>query len=447
MFWAFIFNLDAWMIKCYNSSFNLKDMKKIILLICTVLVALASWAQYTGPGFYRVRNVGTDSYICIRGTHFEKTTRPDAFWPCALMQKDSAQVCDPGSIIFIPDTLQVGLYSQGVDTYSLTGLLMDVMRAPVMEQGLMTYVAYTEYIPDPINNPDKPFPCYFRDYGFGMTAGSSPRKAEAHWWIEPVNEGSVDSSYFGIRPASVNFSDADGYYWTSLCCDFPMLIPEDGGVEGAYTVCEVEQGDDNNYYAYPVKVCGQGEVIPAATPVLLKCASPYMSGNKLIPVGAIANRRAMPIASDLLLGNYFSVFQNHCSFSDTTAMKDYIPEQASLATSTDFALGVDEKGRIGFFPQEQGTYMAANTAWLNLSSIDLKGANAVYLATEAEEDIILGDADGNGVFDVIDLTFIIDILLYNGELTEKQISAIDVNHDGLVDIDDVTMLINWLLGL
>ncbi|MBQ7204552.1 MAG: dockerin type I repeat-containing protein [Muribaculaceae bacterium] len=420
-------------------------MKKIAILLCTVLVALAAWAQYSGPGFYRVRNVYTDSYICIRGTHFEKTTTPEAFWPCALMQKDSAQVCDPGSIIFIPDTLQVGLYSQGVDTYSLTGLLLDVMLAPVMEQGLMTYVAYTQYIPDPVNNPDKPFPCYFRDYGLGMTAGSSPRRAESHWWIEPVNEGSVDSSYFGVRPVSVNYSDADGCYWTSLCCDFPALIPEGGGVVGAYTVREVEQGEDKIYYANAVKVWGQGEVIPAATPVLLKCASPYMSGNKLIPVGDIANQKTMPIGNDLLLGNYFSVFQNHCSFNDAAAMKDYIPEQATLATTMDFALGVDGKGKIGFFPQQPGTYMAANTAWLNLRAVDVKGAQAVYLVEKADE-VLPGDVDGNGEVDIDDLTDLINLLLESSVSTASgPDDPRDFNGDGLIDIDDVTKLINWLL--
>ena len=132
-------------------------MKKLTCLLSTLLLALVCMAQYTGPGFYRVHNVNTDSYICIKGTHFEKTTGPDAFWPCALMQKDSAQVNDPGSIIYIPDTIQVGLYSQGVDTYTLTHLLLDVHPAPVMQNGLPTYVAYTEYEPDPIGNPGKMF--------------------------------------------------------------------------------------------------------------------------------------------------------------------------------------------------------------------------------------------------------------------------------------------------
>lgn len=420
-------------------------MKKTTILLLAAFVALIMSAQYVGPGFYRVHNVGSDSYICIRGTHFEKKTGPDAFWPCALMQKDSAQVNDPGSIIFIPDTIHVGLYAQGVDTHSLTTLWLDILPAPVMQHGLPTYVAYTQYIPDPVNHPGVPFPCYFRDCGFGMTAGSGTNKPESHWWIEPVNQGSIDTSYLGIRPADVHFCDADGYYWASLCCDFPVLIPDGSGVEGAYTVREIEMGEDQNYYAVPSKLCGQGEVIPAATPVLLKCASPYMSGNKLIPVGAIANRKTMPIASDLLLGNYFSVFQNHCSFTDTTAMKDYIPEQATLATEKGLALGVDEKGRIGFFPQQPGSYMAANTAWLNLDAADLKGVNAVYIA-EVADDFMVGDVDGSGKIDITDVTLLINMLLESGNSSAGPNDPRDVNGDGLVDITDLTMLINWLLS-
>lgn len=430
-------------------------MKKLTCLLSTLLLALVCMAQYTGPGFYRVHNVNTDSYICIKGTHFEKTTGPDAFWPCALMQKDSAQVNDPGSIIYIPDTIQVGLYSQGVDTYTLTHLLLDVHPAPVMQNGLPTYVAYTEYEPDPIGNPGKMFPCYFRDKGFGMTAGSSPRRAESHWWIEPVNEGSMDTSYFAVKPASDLMVDADGYYWTSLCCDFPVLIPVEGGVEGAYTVTQVNGDEEGQYIAVPEKVYDRGEIVPAATPVLLRCTSPYMSENKLLPVGDIANHRDMPIASDLLMGNYFSVFQNHCSATDVTAMTDYIPEQAALATGHDLALGIDEQGRLGFYGQEEGSYMAANMAWLNTAGLELPEDVTAVLLGEVKvddvEEVVQGDIDGDGFVNIDDVTMMIDYLLGREPNDEEKSDDVnfkrfDVNNDDAVNIDDLTMLIDIVLG-
>ena len=236
------------------------------------------------------------------------------------MMNDSAQISDPGSIIYIPGTEATSLHAQGVSTYSLTGLKMDVVPSEVCENDLPTYLAITTY-----NN----YPCYFRDFGFGLTAGFGD-KPKTRWWIEPVNAGSIDTSFLGVKPVNEAVQDAEGWYWTSICCDYPFLLPVDGGVEGAYTVTEVKMGEDGLYYAEPVKVFGQGEIVTAATPVLLKCKAAYASGNKVVPVGDIANHTAMPIVNDLLMGNYFSNFTNRSSYKDDTAFIEYIPEQATF---------------------------------------------------------------------------------------------------------------------
>ena len=73
-------------------------MKKLTIIL-SLLVSIAVNAQYSAPGFYRVHNVNTDSYISIKGTHFEWSTNPDAFWSCILMLPESEAVSDPGSIM------------------------------------------------------------------------------------------------------------------------------------------------------------------------------------------------------------------------------------------------------------------------------------------------------------------------------------------------------------
>ena len=423
-------------------------MRHFILLAC-LLVAVIANAQYSGPGFYRVHNVFSNSYICINGTHFEKSTNPDAFWPCAKMKTDSAQLTDPGSIIYIPDTIQVGLYSQGVDTYSLTTLLLDVEAAPVMENGLPTYVAHTFY---------NGFNCYFRDYGNGMTAGGSKRKAESHWWIEPVNEESMDYSYFGLQPIINDTANTDGWYWATMCCDFPILIPKGSGVEGAYTIREITMGCDSIFYAEPVKVYGQGEVVPAAMPILFKCASPYASGNKVIPVGDIANHRTMPITNDLLMGNYFSAFTNHADFIDYDVTKTYIPEQATVGAPQYMALSVDANGYPTFMSTDSTAYMAANSAWLDITSVTIteqkSPVKSIRLGEAPElpedpqepeepEEPIVGDIDGDGYANVTDVNILVHAILYS-ELTEY-VPAYDVNQDGEVNVEDVTALIKMVL--
>lgn len=419
-------------------------MKKLSVIIC-LLVSIVATGQYTGPGFYRVHNVNTDSYICIKGTAFSWTSKPDAFWSCIKMlpAQDQSQVSDAGSLIYIPYLEQTSLYAQGVDTYSLTDLLMDVENAKVNEGGIETYVAKTKMWIT-VGGEDKLFTCFFRDAGTGLTAGSSDN-IESRWWIEPVNEESIETSYFGVEPVSENVKDEDGWYWTSLCCDFPFLIPAGGGVEGAYTIDEVNPGEDGAYYASAVKVYGQGEVVPAATPVLLKCQSAQASGNKLIPTGEIANNTVLPLQHDMLMGNYFSVFINYTNMTNSSEMGEYIPESATMASDSYLALGVDADGKLGFFPQAEGTYMAANTSWLNIEGLGLEGVTAVYL-----QELVAGDANGDGIITVKDVTTLIDYILTVPDEDKKSgakcnENSADVNGDGKITIKDVTDLIDILL--
>ncbi len=426
-------------------------MKKFYVFFCLLVMALMANAEYAGPGFYRVHNAGSDSYICIKGTSFSWTSNPDAFWGCIKMLPagEQSHVSDAGTLIYIPYTDQTSLYAQGVDTYSLTELLMDVDTAKVREGGLPTYVAKTK-IWITMNNEEKLFTCYFRDQGNGLTAGSFDR-TEARWWIEPVNEETIETSYYGVQPTDESIVDADGMYWTTLCCDFPFLIPADGGVQGAYTVREVKQDEQGDYCAMAVKVYGQGEVVPAATPVLLKCAAPTVDGNKLIPTGEVANNRTFPIVSDLLMGNYFSTFINHANMQDFSIMEEYVPEQATVAGACQLALGVDGEGRLGFFPKAEGTYMDANTAWLDIEALELPDVNAVYLVEWEAPEVVQGDANGDGVVSIKDVTFLIDYLLSSpapefNSGRDNSIAGADVNGDGLINIKDVTALIDLLLN-
>ena len=60
-----------------------------------------------------------------------------------------------------------------------------------------------------------------------------------------------------------------------------------------------------------------------------------------------------------------------------------------------------------------------------------------------EPDFILGDVDRNGMVDISDLTALIDYIL--GIDVEINLAAADVNEDGIIDIADVTELIDILL--
>ena len=403
-------------------------MRKITFVL-SLLAVLFAQAQYTGPGYYRVRNAKTKCYMSIKGTVFYWSTNPDAFWSCVLMQNDPNQVSDPGSIIYIPGMDETSLYSQGVSTYSLTGMTLNVDTAKVNEGGKPTYIATTFY---------NGLTYLFRDYGLGFTAGTIEMK-ESRWWIEPVSMESIETSYFGLNPVNAAVQSDDAEYWATLCCDFPCLIPEGGGIEGAYTVTQVYYAEDSIARVKPLKRYGQGDTIPAAMPVIIKCTSPDVADNKLVPTGEIANRTQMPITADLLTGNYFSNFINHISLSDKTIMGEYVPRQSSTACDSYLALGIDENGTIGFFPKEEGSRMDANTAWLDLSSKDMDDVKAVYF-------IANGDGNGDGKCDMNDLSLLINYMLEGVPSRTSCFEAgMDFDNNGVVDVDDMTKIINYLM--
>ena len=77
------------------------------------------------------------------------------------------------------------------------------------------------------------------------------------------------------------------------------------------------------------------------------------------------------------------------------------------------------------------------------------GCKAIYEATDVWKDfheIIelapAGDVDGDGIINISDVTALIDLLLSGGEISAEA----DVDGDGQVNISDVTAIIDELLS-
>ena len=218
-----------------------------------------------------------------------------------------------------------------------------------------------------------------------------------------------------------------------------------------YTIREIALGSDSIYYAEPVKVYGQGDTVPAATPILFKCASPYASGNKVVPVGDIANHTAMPIANDLLMGNYFSAFTNHADFNNYDVTATYIPEQSTTGAPHYLALSTDANGYPTFMATDSTTYMAANSAWLDISDTNISAMKleitSIRLGDAPEEpqepELLIGDANGDGNLNVSDVSLLIEYVLHVSD--EVYDPVYDVNQDGYINVEDITDLIQMIL--
>ena len=78
-----------------------------------------------------------------------------------------------------------------------------------------------------------------------------------------------------------------------------------------------------------------------------------------------------------------------------------------------------------------------------------KGTQSYYLnfPTEPQQpEYILGDVNDDGGVDIDDITMLIGVVLGSTPSTPHIVLAGDITHDTIIDIDDITALISQVLG-
>ena len=148
-----------------------------------------------------------------------------------------------------------------------------------------------------------------------------------------------------------------------------MALPE--GVK-AFTVSGIE----NNKLVLDTKVLGEGDVIPAGSPVLMQCAG---EAPTLYPA-ILPDNTAAPLAPNLLKGS-----------EETEALP---------ATSVNYTL-VNDNGTYSFVKAETGEN-AANNAWLALDEAQA-GNNASFLIdnpTSAAQVVITDNETDSKVYNL-----------------------------------------------
>ena len=56
-----------------------------------------------------------------------------------------------------------------------------------------------------------------------------------------------------------------------------------------------------------------------------------------------------------------------------------------------------------------------------------------------------GDLNEDGIFNILDIVQIINIILYQPSPDTTTLCGADVNEDDIVDILDIVLLINWIM--
>ena len=96
------------------------------------------------------------------------------------------------------------------------------------------------------------------------------------------------------------------------------------------------------------------------------------------------------------------------------------------------------------------TGLNAGTPYLyRVKSLYVNGTESLW--SNSKEVVLLngeglnGDVDGDGRISIDDITILIDYLV-TGDASQINLDAADVDHDGVIKIDDVTALIDYMLG-
>lgn len=344
-------------------------MKKLLLGSIGVFAAFTAMADLNGDGFYRLQNGLTKRYIYMlddKGKVDVQTSSADVGALNLYLGFTKAST-DPSTVFYIENHSgnEYNVGGQGTDLYSFLGSYLKILKGKKID-GQQGYLAYAS---------KQGMTKYLGDIRSDMSAEKGYPSVDAegdcrYWYIHPMT--TTDENYLGVAPTLT----AGGKYYHTLYAGFPMGAYSEG--VKFYVVSRVEP-------AYGVAVISEvtGK-IPAGTPVIVECANPLATDNRLTvnPDGGDAN-----IPNNYLAGTYFNnddpVHYNRTPY-DKTNMRSLAVVDGKLAFV---------KGNYDFLPR--------NEAVLKLPDADCASVDQYKVMTEAEFNeyvSVIGDVVPDGYY-------------------------------------------------
>lgn len=296
-------------------------MKKFLLWALLALTSMPAVAVLDGDGYYRVQNAETKRYAYLiddKGSFNTSTTSADvnALELYSGFQNASS---DPATVFFVSKVPVGGLdhnvAGQGTSLYDFLDTYLKIMNGKVYD-GIQSYYAYasrsgfTKYLGD-LQNEDV-------EQGFPSVDCQGDERL---WYINPVSADD-EQGYFGIAPTVT----VGNKYYHPFFAAFPYSAKSEG--VKFYAVVKV----DSRVKA--VVISELAGVIPAGVPVIVECAAPLASGNRL-NVGASGS--SSDVSANLLKGVYFNSGKfkhvNQLPF-DKTSMRVLASKDGKLVFTT-----------------------------------------------------------------------------------------------------------------
>ncbi|MBD5358539.1 MAG: Ig domain-containing protein [Bacteroides sp.] len=309
-------------------------MKKTLLLSLAIAAALPAMADLDGAGYYRVQNYKTNRYVSVidnRGSIDFVATNAD-LTAIKLDRNFDRVSCDPASVLYIdPVGKEYNILTQGTSVHDIINHYVTISQNG-SANGQKLYMAYgvyngvTRYLGDQILATSV-------DEGkMTVNANGDSRK----WYVKPIE--SAGDNYYGPKPSMEVSKGVYQGQFTTVYASFPMSAYSEG--VKFYTIDKV-----GGWGQITLKeVTG---VVPAATPIIVKCAGSDPAANRMNIGGSGGT---VSTTADFK-GVYFNCdiygHVNHVA-NDRATMR---------------VLGVCEDGTLGFI-QSDVDYFPANTAYL-----------------------------------------------------------------------------------
>lgn len=364
-------------------------MKKLLLYAITLAVAFPALAELEGNGYYRVQNAYTKRYCYLRdnrGSYDKVTTTADVAALHLYKGLDRA-ISDPSSVFYVSKAptgeYKYDIAGQGTSIHSFMDMYLDIRPDRKPYDGIPCYNIYAT---------DSGVVRYLGDVRGDMNNEKGMASVDAigddrKWYFDPLN--AETDQYFGILPTV----EANDRYYYPLYAAFPFSAYSEG--VKFYVIDKI----DARGAAVLKEITG---TVPASTPVIVECSSPYVWGNKLNVGGTAVSGVA---SGNLLKGVYF----------DNSSVTHY--NRTAYNKQTMRLLGVKD-GHLAFV-EGNIDFLPANQAYLQLTAVDQYATQDFVVMTPEQYDETMAVS-------VIPVSSTVDVYGLDGCLVKSGILKEDV---------------------
>lgn len=411
----------------------------------TVAVSNATKGKYTAvfeakgiedKGVYmRIENKGTKRTLGVCGSSEKTFGQKQRYFRHSMMIAKTAESrisSSPAFVLRIKGTPSgtrgledVAIESQGISTYDIDHQFFHVEN--YLDDGYFIYATqngFTGYLKD--NGNAETGESYMEMIGQYHSPGIWNRwnyNQEYVWTFHLLDEDHLDENYFGAEPSEGTLQN-DKYY-TTMYTAFPYECRD--GVK-AYTVDKfTEEGLPH------LKQVPNGKV-PANTAVVLECPNTSPATNRLLPIyedlPAIDNNL---LKGEIWLDNESDLVSDYRTAFDPATMR---------VLSSDKAAFVSTNTTDPFLGDEPLTHIVNNTCYLDVSGRDVPAE--LGFTTQDNSKGIRGDADGNGIVNVVDVMHVVGYIL-NQDLDVFFFNNADTDENLQINVVDAMWIVDYIL--